>query len=54
MYKFFILIYNQVTRFGTGYPEKRNDTIPIKTALKDNARIKYIKSHLSAISEAMK
>ncbi|KAK7849474.1 beta-glucosidase 29 [Quercus suber] len=37
-----------------GYPEKRNDTIPIKTALKDNARIKYIKSHLSAISEAMK
>ncbi|XP_050270876.1 beta-glucosidase 13-like isoform X2 [Quercus robur] len=37
-----------------GYPEKRNDTIPIKTALKDNARIKYIISHLFAISEAMK
>ncbi|KAL4653165.1 hypothetical protein ACB092_01G283300 [Castanea dentata] len=37
-----------------GYPDKRDDTIPVETALDDNARIQHILSHLFAISEAMK
>ncbi|KAM3713356.1 hypothetical protein ACJW31_01G249000 [Castanea mollissima] len=38
----------------TGYPDKRDDTIPVETALDDNARIQHILSHLFAISEAVK
>ncbi|KAA8530122.1 hypothetical protein F0562_004831 [Nyssa sinensis] len=37
-----------------GYPEKRNDTIPVETAIQDNARIQHILSHLYAVSEAIK
>ncbi|XP_004303997.1 PREDICTED: beta-glucosidase 13-like [Fragaria vesca subsp. vesca] len=36
-----------------GYPDKRDDTIPISTALIDDARIHHIKDHLTAIKEAM-
>ncbi|GMY13145.1 beta-glucosidase 13-like [Fagus crenata] len=37
-----------------GYPEKRDDTVPVETALDDNARIQHILSHLFAVSEAIK
>ncbi|XP_059645352.1 beta-glucosidase 13-like isoform X2 [Cornus florida] len=37
-----------------GYPEKRDDTLPVEIAIQDNARIQHILSHLYAISEAMK
>ncbi|CAK9186962.1 unnamed protein product [Ilex paraguariensis] len=38
----------------TRYPEKRDDTIPVKTAIKDDARIQHMIGHLNAISEAIK
>ncbi|XP_062010310.1 beta-glucosidase 13-like isoform X3 [Rosa rugosa] len=37
----------------TGYPDKRDDTVPLSTALIDDARIHHIKDHLTAIKEAM-
>lgn len=37
-----------------GYPEKRDDNIPLDVALQDNGRIQHILSHLYAIHEAMK
>ncbi|XP_030953642.1 beta-glucosidase 13-like [Quercus lobata] len=37
-----------------GYPEKRDDTIAVETALLDDVRIQHILAHLYAISEAMK
>lgn len=35
-----------------GYPDLRDDTIPIKTALVDDARIQHIQDHLAAIRDA--
>ncbi|KAK7849448.1 beta-glucosidase 17 [Quercus suber] len=48
--------YNNPKFFVTenGYPEKRDDTIAVETALQDDARIQHILSHLYAISNAMK
>ncbi|CAK9186965.1 unnamed protein product [Ilex paraguariensis] len=37
-----------------GYPEKRDDTIPVETAIQDDARIQHMIGHLYAISEAIK
>ncbi|KAL8097661.1 hypothetical protein AgCh_030688 [Apium graveolens] len=37
-----------------GYPDKRDDTIPVDEAIKDPKRIQHILSHLYAINEAMK
>jgi beta-glucosidase/6-phospho-beta-glucosidase/beta-galactosidase len=45
---------NSYICLGTGYPEKRDDTVPVETALDDNARIQHILSHLFAVSEAIK
>ncbi|XP_057982295.1 beta-glucosidase 10-like [Malania oleifera] len=46
--------YNNPKMYVTenGYPEKRDDAIPIETALQDNAKIQHILSHLYAVSEA--
>ncbi|KAM7506518.1 hypothetical protein LguiA_016971 [Lonicera macranthoides] len=38
----------------TGYPERRDDTIPVEIALEDDARIRNILRHLYAISQAIK
>ncbi|KAM7509812.1 hypothetical protein LguiB_008687 [Lonicera macranthoides] len=38
----------------TGYPEKRDDTIPVEIAQEDDARIRNILRHLHAISQAIK
>ncbi|XP_030953641.1 beta-glucosidase 13-like [Quercus lobata] len=48
--------YNKPKFFVTenGYPEKRDDTIAVKTALQDDARIQHILQHLYAILEAIK
>lgn len=47
--------YNQPKIYVTenGYPEKRNDSIPVETAVRDNVRIQHILTHLYAISKAM-
>ncbi|KAM3713355.1 hypothetical protein ACJW31_01G248900 [Castanea mollissima] len=37
-----------------GYPEKRDDSIAVETALQDDVRIQHILAHLFAISVAMK
>ncbi|KAL3526309.1 hypothetical protein ACH5RR_010965 [Cinchona calisaya] len=37
-----------------GYPEKRDDSIPMETALKDDARIQHIIAHLQSVSTAIK
>ncbi|KAM7506519.1 hypothetical protein LguiA_016972 [Lonicera macranthoides] len=37
-----------------GYPEKRDDTIPVEIAQEDDARIRNILRHLHAISQAIK
>lgn len=37
-----------------GYPDKRDDTIPVDEAIKDPKRIQHILSHLYSINEAMK
>ncbi|KAL3526310.1 hypothetical protein ACH5RR_010966 [Cinchona calisaya] len=37
-----------------GYPEKRDDSIPVETALKDDARIQHITAHLQSVSRALK
>ncbi|XP_057948366.1 beta-glucosidase 13-like [Malania oleifera] len=36
-----------------GYPEKRDDTIPIVKALQDDVRISWIQDHLASIKEAL-
>jgi hypothetical protein len=45
---------NSYICLGTGYPEKRDDTVPVKTALDDDARVQHILGHLFAVSEAIK
>ncbi|CAK9186966.1 unnamed protein product [Ilex paraguariensis] len=37
-----------------GYPEKRDDSIPVEIAIQDNGRIQHMIGHLYAISEALK
>uniref|UniRef100_A0A7N2KYB0 Beta-glucosidase n=1 Tax=Quercus lobata TaxID=97700 RepID=A0A7N2KYB0_QUELO len=48
--------YNNPKFFVTenGYPEKRDDTIAVETALQDDVWIQHILGHLYAISVAMK
>ncbi|KAM7509811.1 hypothetical protein LguiB_008686 [Lonicera macranthoides] len=48
--------YQRVDLTGilTGYPERRDDTIPVEIALEDDARIRNILRHLYAISQAIK
>ena len=41
-------------KLSTGYPDLRDDTIPIETALVDDARIQHIQDHLAAIRDARK
>ena len=51
---FFFLSWYDCICLGTGYPEKRDDTIAVETALQDDVRIQHILQHLYAISVAMK
>nr|XP_027067538.1 beta-glucosidase 13-like [Coffea arabica] len=37
-----------------GYPQARDDSIPIETTLQDDARIQHILTHLRVVSEALK
>ncbi|XP_057948367.1 beta-glucosidase 13-like [Malania oleifera] len=50
------LVYNNPKVYITenGYPQKRDDSLPVEEALQDDIRISCIQDHLSAVKAALK